>query len=55
MRERNQLGDLGVDGRIIVEWILRKWDGGDMDRIGLTQDKDRWRTLVEAALDIRIA
>jgi len=27
VRERNQLGDLGVDERIIVEWTLRKWEG----------------------------
>jgi len=33
VRERNQLGDLGVYGRIIVEWTLRKWDGEV--RIGL--------------------
>jgi len=23
---RDHLGDLGVDGRIIVNWILKKWD-----------------------------
>jgi len=24
--ERDHLGDPGIDGRIIVRWILRKWD-----------------------------
>ena len=24
----NHLGDPGVDGRIILGWIFRKWDGG---------------------------
>jgi hypothetical protein len=24
--ERDQLGDPGVDGRIIFRWILRKWN-----------------------------
>ena len=26
LRERNDLGDPGVDGRIILTWIFRKWD-----------------------------
>jgi hypothetical protein len=26
LRERNHLGDPGVDGRIILRWIFRKWD-----------------------------
>jgi len=28
LRERDHLGDQGVDGRIIVRWIFRKWDVG---------------------------
>ena len=28
MRERDHLGDPGVDGRIILRWIFRKWDMG---------------------------
>jgi len=26
--ERDHLGDPGVDGRIILRWISRKWDVG---------------------------
>ena len=26
MRERDNFNDPGVDGRIILRWIFRKWD-----------------------------
>jgi hypothetical protein len=28
LRERDHWGDSGVDGRITLEWIFRKWDVG---------------------------
>jgi len=28
MRERDNLGDPDVDGRIILRWIFSKWDVG---------------------------
>ena len=39
--ERENLGDPGVDGRIILRWIFRKWDVGGMNWIELAQDRDR--------------
>jgi hypothetical protein len=28
LRERDNWGDIGVDGIIILRWIFRKWDVG---------------------------
>jgi len=28
LSERDHLGDRGVDGRVIIRWIFRKWDVG---------------------------
>jgi hypothetical protein len=35
LRDRDHLGISGVDGRIILRWIFRKWDVGyGLDRTG---------------------
>jgi hypothetical protein len=47
------LGDLGVDGRIILNWIFKKWDEG-MDWIELAQDRDGWRALVDAVMNLQV-
>ena len=40
VRERDQLRDPGVDGRIILRWILRKCVGGyGLDRAGSGQEE----------------
>jgi len=38
LRERSFLEDLGVHGRIILKFILNKWDGG-MDGISPAHDR----------------
>ena len=53
LKKRDYLENLGVDGRIILKWLFKKWNGG-MDRIYLVQDSDRWRALVNAVKNLRI-
>jgi hypothetical protein len=48
------LGDPGIDGRIILKWISKKWNLGGMDWIELTQDRDRWRAVVNAVMNLRV-
>jgi hypothetical protein len=55
-RERGHLVDPGVDRRMILRWICRKWDVGcgGMDWIELAKDRNRSWALVNAALNLRV-
>ena len=49
----NHLEEIGVDERVILRWIFRKWDGGT-DWIELAQNRDRWLALVIAVMNLRV-
>ena len=50
---RRPLGRPGVDGRIILKWIFERLDGG-IEWIDLAQDRDRWRTLLNEVMNLRV-
>ena len=55
MRERDYLEDTGIDGRIILKWILEiVMEGESMDRIDLPRDRERWQVLVKAVMNFRV-
>jgi len=54
LKERDHLGKQGVDGKIILRWIFRKWDVWRTDWIELTQDREKWRALVTAVMILRV-
>jgi hypothetical protein len=47
------LGDPGVDGMIILRDLQEEGCGG-MDWIELAQDRDRWRALMNAVMNLRV-
>jgi hypothetical protein len=48
VRKGDHSEDRGVDGRIILKWILEKWG---MDWIDLVLDRDRWRAVVNTLMN----
>jgi hypothetical protein len=53
-KERDHLEDQVVDERMGSEWILGRLAGGSVDWIQLAQDRDRWRAVVSAVMNLRV-
>jgi len=47
------LEDLGVDGRIILKWIFKKWVEG-MDWFDLAHNQDRWSVVVNVVMNFQL-
>jgi len=54
LREGDHREDPGAKGKITLRWIFQEVVYAGMDWIELTQDRDRWRALVNAAMKLRV-
>jgi hypothetical protein len=54
LREKDNLEDPGVDERINIKMDLQEVELQGMDWIDLAQDRDRWRALVNAVMNLRV-
>jgi hypothetical protein len=53
-KEGDHLEDQGVAGRMGSKWTLGRLAGGGVEWIHLAQDRDRWRAVVNAVMNLRV-
>jgi hypothetical protein len=51
---KDHLKDQGVDGRMGSKWTLDRLAGGGVELIHLAQDRDLWRAVVNAVMNLRV-
>jgi hypothetical protein len=54
LKGRDHSEDLGVDGRILLEWILRETEWKCENWIHLAQDRNQWQALVNTVINLRV-
>jgi len=53
LKDRDHLQDSDLEWRIILRWIIKKWNGS-IDWVNLAQDRDRWRALVNSIMNLLV-
>jgi hypothetical protein len=53
-KESDHWEDQGVGGKMGSEWILGRLAWGGVDWIRLSQDRDQWRAVVSAVMNLRV-
>ena len=54
LREGNHFEDPGVDGRMILKLIFERLVGEVTDSIDISQDRGRWRAVVNAVMNLGV-
>ena len=53
LRARDNFEGVGVDGRIILKWLLKKYDVG-VEYIDVAEDGEKWWALVSMVMNLQI-
>jgi hypothetical protein len=53
-KERDHWEDQGVGGKMVIRMDLREIGLGGVDWIRLSEDRDRWRAVVSAVMNLRV-
>jgi hypothetical protein len=48
---KDHSGELGVDEKIILEWIVRETEEEDVDLSHVDQDRDQWRDIENTVMN----
>jgi hypothetical protein len=54
LMERYHFENLGLDGRMILKFVFKKWDEEAWTGLILAEDSDGWWALVNAVMNLRV-